>query len=69
MSTESNPGLLRRLFNLARFVVVGLIIYVVSMAILMGLRGPIIAASSSGTFTAIFGAWVLATLGIIAAIK
>jgi hypothetical protein len=69
MGTESNPGLLRRLYNLASFVVVGMVVYVVSIAILMSLRGPIVAATSDGTFTAIFGAWVLATLAAIGLMK
>lgn len=70
MGTEtSEPGLLRRLYNLGVFVVVGLVIYIVSMVILMALKGPIVAATSDGTFTMIFGIWVLMTLVLIAAIK
>lgn len=62
-------GALQRIANLAVFVVIGLVVYIVSLGVLMMLRPSIIAATSEGTFTVIFGGWVLTTLAAISLLR
>jgi hypothetical protein len=65
MSTESMPGPLTRAKNFVLKVVFILVGYTISMAVLMALRGPIVASSGEGSFTVIFGAWVIGTLALL----
>lgn len=64
----SLPGPLQRAVNFGIAVVVGLILYIISMVILFASRGAIVAAAGEGAFTAIFGLWVLGTLALIGAL-
>lgn len=64
----SLPNPLQRLVNFGIAVIIGAVMYLISMIILFASRGAIVAATSEGTFNAIFGLWMLATLAIIGAL-
>ena len=64
MSAETKPGLLRRLTGWVVYLVVGLVLYALSMAVFFAIRG---AGYLEGTGT--FVLWVLVTLVLIGSLK
>lgn len=61
----SIPGPIQWAINMALYIVLGGLAYILSMIVLFALRGPIVAASGEGTFVIIFGAWVVLSFYLI----
>lgn len=65
MGTETTAGPLTRAYRFVRGVVFILVGYTLSIAVLMSLRGTVLASASEGTWHLIFGVWVLGTLALL----
>lgn len=63
--SDSSAGPLGRILQFGRSVIIGCVIYAVSMIVLFALQGVIISLTSSAAFTSIFAVWMLGTLALI----